>query len=111
MPCGGLWMSLAPLQLRKTEVDVAERDAERDVTDGELRGTKRVGFLFQCVDRHVGFQAPRLHVLDRLLRRRPGHLAAPYQQSVDHPVAERWGAQRDEPLREGLREQHAATRQ
>src|SRR4051812_40664275 len=111
MPRGELRMTLAPLQLRKTEIDVAERDAERDVTDGELRGTKRVGLIFERIDRHLGFQPPRLHVLDRLLRRRPGHLAAPYQQSVEHAVAERLTAQRDKPLREGLREQLAATRQ
>ena len=58
----------------------------------------------QRVDRDIGLQPPRLHVLDRLLRRRPQHLAAPHQHRVEHAVAERMAAQRDEPLRDIFRE-------
>ena len=39
----------------------------RDVADREARRCERIGFLLQHVDRDIGLQLPRLHVLDRLL--------------------------------------------
>src|SRR5881392_2575538 len=104
-------MALAPRQLRKAKIDVTERNAERDVSDRESGSSERVGLFFQRIDRDLSLQAPRLHVLDRLLRRRPGRLATPHQQRVEHAIAEGLAAQRYESLGNILRVKFATARQ
>ena len=106
VPCGELRMPVAPGQLGKAEIDVAERDADRDVADREARGRERVGLLSSSMSTEtLVFSFHACMCLIDCCAGRAQLLAAPHQHRVEHAVAERLAAQRHEPLGKFFRKQ------
>ena len=52
-------MSVAPAQVREAEIEVAQRDANRDVHDADRGATERCGFAFEKVHARTRFSQRR----------------------------------------------------